>query len=112
MLLLVAALVALAVADCRRRRPNLRDDDAAGEEVCAAWRSGCSWVARGRVADAHDGGCDGGEHCRCRGVVVWFGFDVVVSCWCEDADSGSGSEEQCGRVCGMALFRRPYCSLI
>jgi hypothetical protein len=85
LLLLVAALVVVVVvvlADRGRRGPG--DDDVAGEDVCAARQSGRSWVARGRVADAHDGGCDGGEHCRgCFGgglLVLMLGLwlmDVV-----------------------------------
>jgi hypothetical protein len=63
LLLLVAALVVVVVPADRGRRGS-GDDDVAGEQVCAAGRSRRSWVVRGRVADAHDGGCDGGEYCR------------------------------------------------
>jgi hypothetical protein len=84
LLLLVAALVVVVVVLADRGRRGPGDDDVAGEDVCAARQSGRSWVARERVADAHDGGCDGGEHCRgCFGgglLVLMLGLwlmDVV-----------------------------------
>jgi hypothetical protein len=75
LLLLVVALLVVVVVVADRGRRGSGDDDVAGEEVCAR-RSGRSWVARAWVADAHDGGCDGGEHCK--GLLWWWWLVLML----------------------------------
>ena len=78
LLLLVVALVVVVLVVADRGRRGSGDDDVAGKEVCAR-RRGRSWVARGRVADAHDGGCDRGEHCK--GLLWWWWLVLMLWLW-------------------------------